>query len=307
MKKMVYFILFGGMSCIYGQQEASFTQYSISPSIVNPAYAASDFTTNIGVAVRKQWESSFEQKSILAFGQIPINERIEMSFNITSDDMAKGIVNQKFIGLNLAYILKTSDKARLSFGIRGGVNLLSKNFENIILEQGTVLDDKAFDVMLNDKSTTPIIGAGIFFYKKKYFIGLSIPSLIKTDNFYANGNKVTFLSKSDKFLTAGYIFNLNTNIKIKPNLLLKYNEGLFYPNGLLNILFYERFEIGYMNKINISNNFMLGFTLGKNFTFNYTYEVFNKPFGKISSNSNEFSIRYKFSNSKNNVVSPRFY
>jgi type IX secretion system PorP/SprF family membrane protein len=307
-KKIIFlFIWLCGLNVFYAQQEPSFNQYALESSVINPAYATSDQVKSFGLSYRKQNDNIYAPESFMAFGHVPISDKIETSFRIMSDDIGNGVINQKFIGLNMAYIIDVNALSKVSFGIMAGVNSVSSNLSGITLEQGTVIDDNAFQYMENNKFS-PLVGVGIFYYMKNLFIGLSVPSLVKSDNVFIDESKITVLSKSEKYLSAGYVYEYSNEIKIKPSILLKYNDGIFYPNLMLNALFSDRFEIGYMNKVDVSNNFLAGFNINDNIKINFCYELYNKKNNPLYKTGLELGIIYKiYPEYYKRIVSPRYY
>lgn len=305
--RIVLFVWLCGINIFYAQQEASFNQYTLESSVINPAYATSDYVKSFGVSGKNQPGNINNPKSFMAFGHFPINDNSEASFRISSDDIGNGIVNQKTIAFNYAYVLDLdNDETKLSYGISAGVNGISSKFEDLILEQGTVYDDRAF---VNAKHFSPVVGVGVFYYKKNMYVGFSIPNLLKSDNLYTDNNKITVYKKSDKYLAAGYVFDLTYDIKIRPSVLIKYNEGIVYPNVMLNALFFERFEMGFMYKHTISNNVLAGFKINDKIRINISYEMLNNKIGNLFSNATEIGISYRIFETDfyDNIINPRYY
>jgi type IX secretion system PorP/SprF family membrane protein len=305
MKKILYLIAILFSCVCYSQQQPNFSNYTLNPSVINPGYATSNFVEKtIGLVGRSQWDKiSGAPKSLSLFGHIPLNDKFETNFNITHDEVG-GSLSQNLISGDLAYIVNLDKKSKLSFGLKIGANFLNYDNSRITLQQGTVLDDKAFDNFKN--KVNPVLGFGIYYYTKNMFVGLSIPSILKTDNLYTDSNNLTVLNKSEINLMAGYVFDISTNFKIKPNVLVNYYDKNLYGNGLINFLLYDKFELGYLNKVNLSNNFLVGLQITKNLKFNFIYEIFNNKNSSLK-NSSEISLQYSLFNNNQGSVSPRFF
>lgn len=296
-------------NAIYAQQEPSFNQYILESSVINPAYATSDNIYSVGLSYKKNDDSDLgvSPKSFMLFGHIPISDRIETSFRFMNDDIGSGAINQKFINLNVAYVLDINSVSKFSFGISAGANMLSSDLSKIVLENGTVLDDSSFQNMLNDK-TSPVFGFGAMYYQKHFYVGFSIPSLFKTDNIFIDESQITVLKKSDKYLAAGYIHEYNQDIKLRPSLLLRYNENILYPVIMFNALFYDRFEIGYAYNHNISNNIQTSFNISDAFKVSFNYQIYDKKVNPLFATALEFGLVYRFlPDYYSRVINPRYY
>ncbi|MCG2612619.1 type IX secretion system membrane protein PorP/SprF, partial [Flavobacterium sp. SM15] len=88
------------------------------------------------------------------------------------------------------------------------------------------------------------VGAGLFFYTQKYYIGASIPNMLKSKHLDFNGRKFGS-EESHYFVTGGYVFDINQNMKLKPFAMVK--SSFNAPTSLdlsLNTLLYNKFEAG---------------------------------------------------------------
>ena len=307
MKKILFVLLIGVSS--YAQQEPTFNQYILESSVINPAYATSDNITSVGFSYLKNDDSNggVAPKSYMLFGHIPISDRIETSFRVMNDDIGAGAINQKFIGLNLAYVMDVNSLSKFSFGLSVGANILSSDLSKIVLENGTILDDMAFQNIANNK-VTPALGFGAMYYQKMFYVGFSIPSLIKTDNMFIDESKITVLKKSDKYLAAGYIYEYNRDIKLRPSILLRHNDNIIYPIGMFNALFYDRFEVGFAYNHDISNNVQTSFNISDALKISFNYQMYNKKVNPLFSTALEFGIVYRFlPDYYSRVINPRYY
>src|SRR5690606_15087501 len=107
-------------------------------------------------------------------------------------------------------------------------------------------DDPAFQENINN--TYFNIGTGLFYYTDKYYLGFSVPNMLKSKHLdlRVNGDEYEFGSETSHFfLTGGYVFDLNENIKFKPFFMLK--SAFNVPASLdlsTNFLFNQKFEVG---------------------------------------------------------------
>ena len=304
---LVCFSYVFGFWGVFAQQEPSFTQYNMDASVINPAYALSDGVKSFGLTYRKEVESVYTPNSFMAFAHIPLHDRIEASLRVIRDDIGNGIIRQNFVGASASYIIDIDNLSRLSFGALVGVNNIDSDLSNIVLERGVVIDDRAFDG-INGSQWTPQFGAGVFYYRYNFFFGLAVPSIIKSSNVFVDKNTITVFTKSDKYLTAGYIFDVSDDIRIKPNLLLRHNDNMVYTSLLFNAQYYDRLELGYMYKANISHNAMVAVHLNKNIKCNFSYEMYNNAVNPIFKTSFEFGLVFRIlPDYYDKIINPRFY
>ena len=94
----------------------------------------------------------------------------------------------------------------------------------------------------NLNNTFPNIGVGAFYNRDKLYAGLSIPNLL-TSKHLENRDGITRIGAEaiHLFGMAGYVFDINTNLKLKPSILTKMVSGApitadFSFNALFNCL-----------------------------------------------------------------------
>ena len=85
--------------------------------------------------------------------------------------------------------------------------------------------DHAFEGKEN--TFLPNIGAGVFYYGEKYYIGFSVPYLLDTKTFSkTDERKISDINEKQHYnLMGGYVFDLSDNTKFKPAALVKLVQG----------------------------------------------------------------------------------
>ena len=88
-------------------------------------------------------------------------------------------------------------------------------------------------------------GFGSFFYTDKYYIGASVPNVLKSTYFETlNGQYEDASEEVHFFVTGGYVFDLTKNIKFKPATFFKIVENSPISFDVTaNFLFSERFGL----------------------------------------------------------------
>jgi len=287
---------------VYAQQDAQYTHYTHNMNVVNPAYAGSRGTLSIGILGRTQW-IGFNDAPRTFTGSIhaPVGNRLGVGLSIISD--ALGPIKEQNVYADFSYTIPTSEKTKLAFGIKGGISMLNANLTELTLPETSPLSDPSFESDLNN--LYPNFGAGLYFYSDNYYIGLAVPNILESLHFDQSIGDASEIMHG--FLTAGYVFDLNDNLKFKPATLVKIAKGApvsFDVSG--SFLLNEKFELGvnYRFEDSIAGTFLLN--ASPNFRIGYAYDHTLSSLGDFNSGSHEVILLWDILT--NNVVkNPRFF
>ncbi|MDF1517984.1 MAG: type IX secretion system membrane protein PorP/SprF [Lutibacter sp.] len=288
---------------IYSQQDPQYTQYMYNMHIVNPAYAGSEGTLNIGLLHRTQWVGlDGAPKTTVAAINAPIKKNIGMGLSVFADEI--GPVKEQNVFVDVSYTIQTSDYGNLAFGLKGGFSFLDAQLST--LDLGDDIPDDVFDNDINDSYAN--FGAGAFYYTDHFYAGLSMPNML--NQFHLNRKGGVISSASEKmhyYLTSGYVFEMNDNLKLKPSVLLKGVEGAPLSIDLAgNVLINNKFELGLSWRIDDSLNALMNVEVANGFRIGYAYDYTLSNLGDFNSGSHEIILLITISNSRNGL-SPRFF
>lgn len=291
------------INLIYSQQDPQYTQYMYNMHIVNPAYAGSEGTLNIGLLHRTQWVGlDGAPKTIVATINAPIKKNIGMGLSVFADKI--GPVKEQNAFVDVSYTIQTSDYGNLAFGLKGGFTFLDAQLST--LDLGDDIPDDVFNNDINDSYAN--FGAGAFYYTDHFYAGLSMPNML--NQFHLNRKGGVISSASEKmhyYLTSGYIFEMNDNLKLKPSVLLKGVEGAPLSIDLAgNVLINNKFELGVSWRIDDSLNALMNIEVARGFRIGYAYDYTLSNLGDFNSGSHEIILLINISNSRNGL-SPRFF
>ena len=307
--KILIFALIGFLSLlkVNAQQDPNYTQYMYNMNVVNPAYAGSLGTLSIGLLGRTQWtEISDNPKTVTFDAHAPLGKKVGMGLSLIADEI--GPMKEQNIYVDLSYTITTSEEGRLAFGLKGGVTLQKSDFTLIVLPQDP--NDPLFDENVNN--TYPNFGAGVYYYTDKFYVGASVPNILKSNHYNFDSSQNVYTKASEEahyFLTSGYVFDLSSTVRFKPSVMLRgvMNAPLSYDINA-NFLLYDRFELGasYRNGSSVSGLFNIGVT--REFRIGYAIDL---AIGELSSlspgTSHEVILLYEISFSKKDIKSPRFF
>ena len=311
MKKTIFILvltLLLTVTASYGQQDPQYTHYMYNMNVVNPAYAGSKGTLSIGVLGRLQWVGiDGAPKTATANIHAPVGKNLGVGLSIIADEI--GPVKEQNAYADISYTIKTSEEGKLAFGLKGGVTFFNAKLSDLLMSDNTRGVDELF---ANDgEGTFPNIGAGLYYYTDKFYLGASVPNFLETPHFDDVDNNVVNRVASEKwhgFLTAGYVFDLSENLDFKPALIAKMTPGSPLSLDLTaNFLINERFELGLAYRFDDSIDGLVSFLVTDDFRIGYSYDYTLTKLGDYNSGSHELFLQYDVNLSRKNLKSPRFF
>ncbi|WP_308990901.1 type IX secretion system membrane protein PorP/SprF [Mariniflexile litorale] len=287
----------------YAQQEPHYTQYMYNMSMVNAGYMMNEpGIVQVGSLYRTQWVGiDGAPKTANLFANIPLSEKIELGVNYLNDNIGGNInLSENVFNLNAAYKINLKNDLNLSFGIKMGFDHL--NFSSL---GSNVSADPLFQ---NSNKTVVNIGAGVFLFHEKYYVGLSSPNLIPSD--FDINSDVLYEEASHAFLIGGYVFDINSEFKLKPSTVVKYVGGSPLSFDLsANMLYMNRFELGVSYRYEDAVAGLMGIHITPNLKVGYAYDFNTSKLKTYNNGSHEFIVLYKFDvlGLSKKYSSPRFY
>ena len=296
---------------MHAQQDPQYTQYMYNMSVLNPAYATDDADKiNLGGLYRAQWVGSVGGPTTgTFFAHTPVAERVEVGVSIIHDEIGD-VVKETNVFADVAYVIPLGEKNKLSFGIKAGASFFSTNFNGF--KYTSDLPDPAFANNLS--KTYPNVGVGTYYFGENYYIGLSAPNLLrsthleKEDGITANG-----VEEIHYFLTGGYVFQLNDNLKFKPAFMTKAVSGAPLSIDITaNFLINNVFEIGAGYRWSDAVSGLVNFRVSPSLRLGYAYDYTLSNLGKFNSGSHEIMILFDINKKGNSTKkgydkSPRFF
>ena len=283
------------------QQMPQYSQFNRNQFIVNPAAAGVSNYTDISLGGRWQWVGVNDgpKSTYLAFS-MPVkvktryynpgirtstgplkNAKIEtgrLKHTIGGQLIADqyGAFRKLAFSGTYALHLPMNENFNLSFGLKVGLSnntFLSDKAQVLnIIDNSQTYTDNTYANYTSDQSNKYILdlGAGLYFYGKGFYVGLSSQQLTKDFVEFGKGT-ANFSPQVHYNLISGYRVKLNDDLTLIPNVLLKY----MYPAPLsidvnLQAEYKERvwFGLGYRHTdalialfgINVNNRFKMGYS-----------------------------------------------
>ncbi|SDX29539.1 type IX secretion system membrane protein, PorP/SprF family [Aequorivita viscosa] len=309
-KKTTYIIhlllLLAGVTTL-AQQDPQYTQYMYNMSVLNPGYATDDSETiNLGLLYRAQWVGSVGGPTTASFfAHSSITNRVEGGISIVHDEIG-GVVKETKAFADIAYVLPVGETHRLSLGIKAGATFFSTNFNGFVYSDP--LPDPAFASNLS--KTFPNIGAGAFYFGNQFYLGFSAPNLLRTKHLEKeSGVVMNGVEEIHMFMTGGYVFQANSNLKLKPAFMSKMVSGAPLSLDLtLNALLNDNFELGVGYRFDDSVSALVNIRVAPPIRIGYSYDYTLSNLGKFNSGSHEIMILFDINTSEKGYdKSPRFF
>jgi type IX secretion system PorP/SprF family membrane protein len=297
---LVLVILFTVLS-LKAQQDPQYTQYMYNTMSINPAYAGSRGHLSISALARNQWVGVDGAPDTQTFSvNAPVGySGVGLGLNIINDKL--GPSTETYFDGNISYTISTSSEGKFAFGMRLGGRILSLDWSKGRFQNPETI----FNNNINNKFL-PTLGAGVFFYKPNWYVGLSVPNFLRTEH-YDDFVELVSAERLHYYLMAGYVFDLTEDIKFKPAILSKITEGA--PLSLdvsVNFLFNEKFSLGTAYRVGDAISAIVGFQISERLTLGYAYDLTTSNYNNYNSGSHEVMLTYNILD-KVRLKCPRFF
>lgn len=254
MKKTIFIIITCCFFSLAGFSQAKpfYTQYILNNYILNPAITGIENYTDVKLSYRNQW-AGINGAPVTSYFSIhgPLGKRdlrtSSTSFQVPGENPAgpkawdeyavsqphhgigltaindkTGYINRWSIAANYAYHLPLTPKMSLAAGISAGIT--SVNLDQTKIEWGNLdPNDPAIGISNGEiKKIKPEIGAGLWLYSARYFLGVSVLNIIPGKAQFVKDNKYGDSFTPNYFATAGYKFGLTPDITAMPSVMVQY-------------------------------------------------------------------------------------
>jgi len=265
-----------------------YSHYSFNGLAINPAYAGSREMLCISLSHRSQWMGFDGAPSYNILGiHTPFkNTKMGLGFLV----MNESIGLRKYTGfyLNYAYRL-TLGNGKLALGLKGG--LATGNYELIDLGN----DDYVF----GEKSSSyllPNFGLGMYYYAKKYYVGLSVPLILGYET-NETGEVTAYhdFNKYAYYMTAGVTFDIAEKWQLQPSGLVEYDKagGVIADIGL-NLLYKDVLRAGASYRSKQAIVMLLDYKITYQLRVGVAYDYGINELNAYNRNSFEVALEYNF-------------
>ena len=292
---------------VHAQFEPQFTQYMYNEMFINPAYAGSRDNIALTAAYRNQWVGIDGAPVTQTFSaHAPLkNKKIGIGLSLMNEEI--GVTHDMAIFTNYAYRVPVQDDAVLSLGLQAGVI----DHQEKLLEVKTHDGGDASFSSNTPKMLLPNAGFGVYYFRKNYYAGLSIPRLLQNKIDLTASKKSSneiHISSWHYYLMGGYIHDLTDEIKLKPTMMIKAVSGAPIEADIgVHAMLKETLWIGASYRTKDSWAAIAQFQINRQLRIGYSYDYTITDLKQFNSGTHEITIGYDFSFDKNKIITPRYF
>jgi type IX secretion system PorP/SprF family membrane protein len=292
--------------CGFAQQDPLFTQYMNNPGLINPAYAGSNNVMNINGIFRKQWVGQAWSPTTTTLSLNTPMQKFKVGLGLTFVDDQIGPWHQTGLYIDYARHFSIDNKHNISLGLKAGFNYLDINLINLIMYEY----DPYIAADPHNTTFLPNFGLGVFYFTDKYFMGFSVPKLIR-NGIKENENTLEAIGREERhyFLTAGYLFTIHEPVwKLKTSAMARFVNGA--PSSFevsATTIIYDQIWLGLTYRLGDAIAAHVRGQVSNRLQIGYSYDLNNSRLKKFNSGSHEVFINYNFSFSDQPIRSPRYF
>jgi type IX secretion system PorP/SprF family membrane protein len=295
-------------SKLFAQTEPMYSQYMYNMLGVNPAYAGNREALSLNFFQRNQWVGI---KGAPKTTSISMDQSIKdgkLGWGIQVYDDRLGVEAASGLNGMLSTRIQVSEKGILSGGLSFGMMNYRINLNDVNNRNNP--NDPSFISIDNPSKWNPSLGMGIYYNTDRFYAGLATPSILKA-RLASYENMITSIQTSNAFhlfANAGYVFDINEDVKLKPSTMIKMVSGAPIETDInLNVWLKDLLGFGASYRTGDAFVGMVELQATSNLRFGYAYDLPFNPLKYFTRGSNELMLRYEFGNNKTKIKSTRYF
>jgi type IX secretion system PorP/SprF family membrane protein len=211
-----------------------------------------------------------------------------------------GPLSQTMFYGDFSYSLKLTQKSKLAFGLKAGLNLI--NSETSTLNTTQAGDQNLQNNMRN--RINPNFGFGMYYHSPRFFAGISTPKLIEQSIDGTETNK----EKRHYFAIVGAVIPVSKEWKIRPTSQVKATFGApmsidFSVAGIYN----DKVWLGSMYRLNAAYGVFAQYQINPQFRIGLATDFSSTVIRKYNYGTFEVMLSYDFRYNKQGIRSPRYF
>jgi type IX secretion system PorP/SprF family membrane protein len=295
-------------SKLFAQTEPMYSQYMYNMLGVNPAYAGNREALSLNFFQRNQWVGI---KGAPKTTSISMDQSIKdgkLGWGIQVYDDRLGVEAASGLNGMLSTRIQVSEKGILSGGLSFGMMNYRINLNDVNNRNNP--NDPSFISIDNPSKWNPSLGMGIYYNTDRFYAGLATPSILKA-RLASYENMITSIQTSNAFhlfANAGYVFDINEDVKLKPSTMIKMVSGAPIETDInLNVWLKDLLGFGASYRTGDAFVGMVELQATSNLRFGYAYDMPFNPLKYFTKGSHELMLRYEIGNFKTKIKSTRYF
>ena len=289
----------------HAQYDLNYTHFVFNKMAYNPAYAGSRDALTLGAIYRHQWQGiDGAPRTGSVYAHLPFwGKRSGLGVALTNDRI--GMVDMNMVTANYAYRIKAGDKGSFALGLSG-----SLEFTEIEWNKADIRDINDPEVPNGPENySNPNFGVGMFYQNPAFFVGISVPRLLKNGLFegdFYNQQDITRLRSYYGMLGAN--LNLGAKVLLRPSALVSMS-----PNAPLDVdlnasfLFANSLWIGASYRLDDSVDALIQYQFTPQFKAGIAYDFTLSELNNHTTGSAEILIEYTFRHDDDGLQHIRFF
>lgn len=284
------------------QGDPSYRQNQFNIMMLNPAQAGANSYSDISTLASNQWIGMpGAPVTYLASGNFKVFNNFGIGASVLADKF--GPVKLTKVDLNLAYHLQLSKNWKLGVGLKLSTSdtyVDMSEIETIAANDPTMMTNLRTGFALNG-------GYGVVLYNKKFYVGFSQPRIGKTS--FLNQDMTKFVDTRSGFVTyIGGNIKLNDKIDFRPNVVARYVKNTPFNLDINTILTFGKvLDLGISYQVAAGLGMIMGYEFNQKFYVGYSYSYPINNLNRVTTQSHEIAMRYRFPEKSTRVQSPRFF
>lgn len=310
MKRMLIAFLLALPFNSFAQSDQHYTMFMYNKLLYNPGYAGSRDVISCNAVYRDQWDKiNGAPKTINVSIDAPVGtymkpfRKVAVGFSLNNEKL--GVENNTNLRAYYAYRIQLK-KTVLSFGLAAGGALYSAKYSDLSLHN---TNDPNFNNNISN-SFLPNVGAGVYWSGDKFYAGLAVPNMLQN---YYDRKELVLTAKQIRgyYLGGGYLFKINDNIVLQPQVLMRYATNAKYKlpfNCDINVsaITYDRILIGVTYRTDKSIEAIVHVQATRKINIGYAYDYMMSGLQGYNGGTHEIVLGYDMIRDNAKFYTPRF-
>lgn len=273
------------------QQLPQLSQYVFNDYVFNPAFAGSRPWFELRTGHRYQWVGITDApRTFTLSGTTPLGRKMGVGGLVFTDHV--GPTRRTGFQASYSYHLKLTSELKLSLAASFGLLEFMVDGSKITFHDA---GDPVIDGQVR-RDVVPDATFGALLYHPSWWAGFALPQLMRNDiQFYDAGTQSLNELAAHYHIMGGYRLDLNDELRLEPQALIKYVSPVPVKVDLTALLRYrEQFWLGATYRTNDAMSFMLGCWLKRTWQFGYSYDVTTTGLKDYSDGTHEVMLAITF-------------
>jgi type IX secretion system PorP/SprF family membrane protein len=300
---------------VFGQQQQMYTQFMYNKLSLNPAFAGNETYFSLALLYRDQWNGfpGAPKAQLISLNMPRVGKRIGLGVNLERQSL--GITEK------ITYEAMYAYKFFLGEGtLSMGMNVSGRNYvqdytdSRLFAIQGLDIDP-AIPSAIQSRNLFNA-GFGIYFNTNNFYLGASIPRMIKSDIDF-DSNNLFSTEVRHLFFMVGGTFVVNNDFRVTPQFMFRAAEDSPYGMDLnFSGTYLEKYSAGITYRtgggkgdLGESLDLIFGMQLSDRMMLGFAYDITLSKLRTIDNGSLEVILNYNFipRKIKTVIVNPRYF